>query len=94
MNFSMAAATWWIFIGLDNAYSDVVAFKKQQLDMPVDKIISFSLWGTRDLYLHGALVNAEQTAKYFPGWTVHVYRDDTVPKHILDALAKWKHIRG
>jgi hypothetical protein len=56
------------------------------------KIISFSLWGTRDLYLHGALVNAKQTAEYFPGWSVRIYHDDTVPQATLDALAKWDHI--
>jgi hypothetical protein len=58
----------------------------------MEKIISFSLWGTRDLYLHGALVNAKQTAEYFPGWSVRIYHDDTVPQTTLDALATWKHI--
>jgi hypothetical protein len=58
----------------------------------MEKIISFSLWGARDLYLHGALVNAKQTAEYFPGWSVRIYHDDTVPQMTLDALATWKHI--
>ena len=58
----------------------------------MEKIISFSLWGTRDIYLHGALVNAKQTAEYFPGWSVRIYHDDTVPHATLDALATWKHI--
>lgn len=58
----------------------------------MEKIISFSLWGSRDIYLHGALVNAKQTAEYFPGWSVRIYHDDTVPHATLDALATWKHI--
>ena len=59
----------------------------------MSKIISFSLWGTRDIYLHGALVNAEQTAKYFPGWSVRVYHDSSVPQETLNALSKWAHVK-
>lgn len=84
------------FIGLDNMYSDVVAYKKQSSQAGLqarEKIISFSLWGTRDLYLHGALVNAEQTAKYFPGWTVHIYYDNSVPSDVITKLSKWSHIK-
>jgi hypothetical protein len=58
----------------------------------MEKIISFSLWGTRDLYLHGALVNATLTARYFPDWKVRIYHDDTVPEHILQKLRVYKHI--
>jgi hypothetical protein len=58
----------------------------------MEKIISFSLWGSRDIYLHGALVNAKQTAEYFPGWSVRIYHDGTVPQATLDALATWNHI--
>ena len=58
----------------------------------MEKIISFSLWGTRDIYLHGALVNAKQTAEYFPGWSVRIYHDDTVPTETLTALSEWPHI--
>jgi len=58
----------------------------------MEKIISFSLWGSRDIYLHGALVNAKQTAEYFPGWSVRIYHDDAVPQATLDALDTWDHI--
>ena len=58
----------------------------------MEKIISFSLWGTRDIYLHGALVNAKQTAEYFPGWSVRIYHDDTVPTETLTALSEWPHV--
>lgn len=83
------------FIGLETAYSDVIAYKKQMSvgKIPGEKIISFSLWGNRDIYLHGALVNAEQTAKFFPGWKVHIYYDATVPQETLTKLAKWPHIK-
>ena len=59
----------------------------------MEKIISFSLWGTRDLYLHGALVNAKQTAEYFPGWSVRIYHDDTVPTETLTTLSEWPHVK-
>ena len=79
-------------MSLENAYADVIAYKKQGAVLE-NKIISFSLWGTRDLYLHGALVNARLTAEYFPGWTVHIYHDNTVPQETLAKLAKWSHIK-
>lgn len=59
----------------------------------MEKIISFSLWGTRDLYLHGALVNAKDTYRFFPDWSVRIYHDDTVPKETLDRLAEWPHVK-
>ncbi len=43
-----------------------------------------SLWGTRELYLQGALANARLAAEIYPGWTLRAYCGADVP--ILDDL--------
>lgn len=57
------------------------------------KVISFSLWGSKSLYNHGAIVNAEQTKEFFPDWSVRIYHDDTVPQTTLDALSLFGHVK-
>ena len=57
------------------------------------KVISYSLWGTHPLYLHGALVNAKQMLEHFPGWQMRVYHDSSVPQETLDSLGKFEHVK-
>lgn len=57
------------------------------------KVISFSLWGSKPLYLHGALVNARQVQEYLPDWTMRIYHDTSVPQKTLDELRQFKHIK-
>lgn len=57
------------------------------------KVISFSLWGSKPLYLHGARVNARQVQDYFPDWKMRVYHDDSVPQETLDALKQFGHVK-
>lgn len=57
------------------------------------KVISYSLWGSKPLYLHGALVNARQVQEHFPGWNMWVYHDNSVPRETLDSLEKFEHIK-
>lgn len=57
------------------------------------KVISYSLWGTKALYLHGALVNARQVQEHFPGWEMRVYHDSTVPWETLNELRKFEHVK-
>lgn len=57
------------------------------------KVISFSLWGSKPLYLHGALVNARQVHEYFPEWKMRVYHDDSVPQDTLDTLSTFEHVK-
>lgn len=53
------------------------------------KAISFSLFGTAPIYLQGALRNAEQYPKLFPGWTCVFYIEvETVPYEIALALSE------
>ena len=57
------------------------------------KVISYSLWGTKPLYLHGAIVNARQIQEHFPDWTMWVYHDSTVPWETLNELRKFEHVK-
>ena len=50
-------------------------------------IISMSLWGDKHLYTHGAIENANLVDSVFPGWTLRIYHDNTVPTEILRKLS-------
>jgi hypothetical protein len=52
--------------------------------MTNSKLISISVWGTRDLYLQGAIANARLVPVIYPGWTMRAYCAADVP--ILDVL--------
>ncbi len=41
--------------------------------------VSFSLWGDKPIYNVGIVRNAELMKSIYPGWTMVVYYDDTVP---------------
>ncbi|CAO3380874.1 FkbM family methyltransferase [Azospirillum argentinense] len=51
-------------------------------------IVAFSLWGSREIYTRGALANARAVPAVFPGWTCRFYHDDSVPRPVLDELAR------
>jgi len=53
--------------------------------LPDARVLSFSLFGNDTRYV-GALRNAELAASFYPGWTVRVYHDETVPGPALDLL--------
>lgn len=50
------------------------------------KVISFSLYGDSPKYNIGAIRNSELYTKFFPGWEMWVYHNDSVPKETLDTL--------
>jgi hypothetical protein len=50
------------------------------------KLISYSLWGTRPLFLHGAVVNAKQCREYFPDWKVRMYHNSSISDELLKTL--------
>jgi hypothetical protein len=50
------------------------------------KVISFSLYGDRELYTVGAVINAELVHKIYPGWVARFYVDETVPGEVVSAL--------
>jgi hypothetical protein len=51
------------------------------------KVVAYSLYGNNPRYTDGALANAKLIAEYFPGWTMRVYHDKSVPEPVL------KHLR-
>lgn len=50
------------------------------------KIISFSIWGSDPTYCNGAIENARISNEIYPGWTVRVYHDTSVPQECVDKL--------
>ena len=50
------------------------------------KIISYSLWGTRPMFLHGAVVNAKQCREFFPDWKVRMYHNESIKSDLLETL--------
>lgn len=48
-------------------------------------VISFSLWGSNPVYVHGAIVNARIAPHIYYGWTTRFYCDRSVP---ADAMAE------
>lgn len=55
--------------------------------MPVNRVISFSVYGNRPLYTAGAIENAELAHSVYPGWTARFYVDDTVSSDVVSALS-------
>jgi hypothetical protein len=50
------------------------------------KVIAYSLFGDIPRYIDGAMVNAKLIAEFFPGWTMRVYHDRSVPEPVLQYL--------
>lgn len=53
---------------------------------PARKIISFTLFGTREIFLNGALKNLESAKKYYPDWQCWFYVSQELPQQFLDKL--------
>ena len=76
------------------------AFKKQswvlkkinvpefKIDNPAVNIISYSLWGSSDVYVQGAIRNSQIVRAVFPSWTCRFYCEETVPHNALEELRK------
>lgn len=50
------------------------------------KIISYSIWGDKPMYLEGALYNIELAKKFYPGWKVRFYYQSDMPNHFVTQL--------
>jgi hypothetical protein len=53
------------------------------------KIISYSLYGTNEVYLNGAVENAKIQRMFYPGWTSRFYVSDDVPEATKIKLRKY-----
>jgi len=50
-------------------------------------VISFSLWGARDIYCLGAVINARICRYVYPSWVARFYVGRDVPESVIRALA-------
>jgi hypothetical protein len=55
----------------------------------MNKIISYSLYGTNKRYTINALVNLELCKKFYPDWKVYLHYDVSVPSVIIKELQKF-----
>lgn len=56
------------------------------------KVVSYSLYGSIPMYCVGAIRNAEQVKKKYPGWKCLVWHDDTVQNDTLNKLSSFDHV--
>lgn len=59
-----------------------------ELGKPARQVISFSLFGSDQRYLQGALNNALVARYLYPGWTTRFYVDQTVPEEARRRLVQ------
>ena len=50
------------------------------------RVVSYSLFGTDEVYLKGAVNNAILIPEIYPGWEMWVFHNDTVSEDVLSAL--------
>ena len=56
--------------------------------MKKTNVISFSLWGSEEKYITGALENLKLASEIYPGWSVRIYVDTTVTLDYCKELHK------
>ncbi|NVJ93351.1 MAG: tetratricopeptide repeat protein [Methylocystaceae bacterium] len=64
---------------------------KKRVFNTIDKsknIISFCLWGNKDIYCSRAIENVRRAQIIYPEWTCRFYCDADVPKKVIDTLKK------
>ena len=54
----------------------------------MNKVISFSLYGIKAIYLVGMKENIILAKQYYPDWIVWIYHNDTVPAKFIDEYVK------
>jgi hypothetical protein len=50
------------------------------IEKPRSNVIAFSLWGHDRRYIDGAIFNSIVTRYLYPGWSVRIYHDDSLPE--------------
>ena len=56
------------------------------------RVISYSLYGSEQMYCVGMLKNAEQVKQKYPGWKCLVWHDQTVPKETIEKLSSLENV--
>jgi hypothetical protein len=58
----------------------------KQINYKHNKIVSFCLYGDKEMYLKGALKNLEQYSKTYPDWKCYFYIRNDVDKNIVEKI--------
>ena len=53
----------------------------------MSRYISYSLWGDNKVYTYGMVENVLLARELYPGWTIRVHYNNTVPGHIIKWLS-------
>lgn len=54
--------------------------------------ISYSLWGSNEVYTYGMIENVLLAKELYKGWTVRVHYNDTVPQKVIDWLKAQENV--
>jgi len=57
-------------------------------DRSEQNVLSFSLYGSKPRYTVGAVENAKLVRQVYPGWSMHVFHDESVPLAVLLTLQR------
>lgn len=66
-------------------YGDLLNYKTRVVDKN-KKVISFCLFGNKEIYTQGAIENAKLALLHYPGWECRVYVEDTISEDIKNKL--------
>ena len=62
--------------------------------MDLKKVISFSLWGEKKIYLVGAIRNIKLAKKFYPDFEYWFYiHEETVPIDFINELRKYDNVK-
>lgn len=62
--------------------------------MSSKKVITFSLWGDKLIYLKGAVINARDALSFYPDFECWFYiHSETVPKETIMELSQFQHVK-
>lgn len=82
-------------LGEANRYDEAAEYAKHSLaarDKLLEKhtvskkMVAFSLYGSKPAYCETLILNAKAMKEIYPDWTMRVYHDDSIPKHIVPRL--------
>ena len=54
--------------------------------------ISYSLWGSNEVYTYGMIENVLLAKEIYKGWKVRVHYNDTVPQKVIDWLSAQENV--
>jgi len=61
-------------------------------NFPYDSVVSFSLYGSKELYHSGAIRNAHLYKSMFPNWGLIFFIGDSVPRQVVTALRQYPSV--